>query len=214
MRNIILTTLLLAIMAISANAAQPQRIKLMAPQLEAGLPVMKALKNRHSERQWADSVVSPQDLSNLLWVADGVNRPDGHRTAPSALGKNDVDIYLFNADGAYRYLPDTHEIELIADGDHRALVVGGQPNIPIPPLALVYTTTPSRFGITDAEAALTMGYVDVGMVSENVGVFCGGTDLVTVPRATMDKDAIVKLLKLPEGTFPVLNDLIGYPVKQ
>lgn len=214
MKNIILTTLLLAIMAISANAAQPQRIKLMAPQLEAGLPVMKALKNRHSERQWADSAVSAQDLSNLLWAADGVNRPDGHRTAPSALGKNDVDIYLFNSDGAYRYLPDTHEIELITAGDNRALVVGGQPNIPIPPLALVYTTTPSRFGITDAEAALTMGYVDVGMVSENVGVFCGGTDLVTVPRATMDKDAIVKLLKLPEGTFPVLNDLIGYPVKQ
>lgn len=212
MKKFILT-LTLAIMAISANAAQPQRIKLMEPQLEAGLPVMTALKNRHSERQWADSVVSAQDLSNLLWAADGVNRPDGHRTAPSALGKNDVDIYVINADGAYLYLPDTHELELIATGDHRALAVGGQPNIPIPPLALVYTTTPSRFGIPDAKAAEMMGYVDVGMVSENVGVFCGGTDLVTVPRATMDRAALTKLLNLPEGTAPVLNDLVGYPVK-
>lgn len=201
-------------MAISGNAATPQRIELLKPQTDAGLPVMTALKNRHSERQWADSVVTAQDLSNMLWAADGVNRPDGHRTAPSALGKNDVDIYVINADGAYHYLPDDHALELVEAGDYRSLVVGGQPNIPIPPMALVYTTTPSRFGIPDPQAAATMGAVDVGMVSENVGVFCGGTDLITVPRATMDREELTKLLRLPEGTILILNDLIGYPVKK
>lgn len=200
-------------MAITGNAAEPQHIKLLKPQIDAGLPVMTALKNRHSERQWADKTVSEQDLSNLLWAADGVNRPDGHRTAPSALGKNDVDIYVFTPKGVYRYLPDSHELEQVAEGNHIDLVVGGQPNIPIPPLAIVYTTTPSRFGIPDAKASEMMGYVDVGIVSENVGVFCGGTDLVTVPRATMDRVAIARLLNLPAGTIPVLNDLIGYPVK-
>lgn len=209
----ILITLSILIMAITGNAAEPQRIQLVRPQLESGLPVMTALKYRHSERQWADTVVSEQDLSNLLWAADGVNRPDGHRTAPSALGKNDVDIYVFNGEGVYHYLPDSHELEPVAVGNHLDIVVGGQPNISEPPLALVYTTTPSRFGIPDAKAAEMMGYVDVGMVSENVGVFCGGTSLVNVPRATMDRAAIIRLLNLPDGTVPVLNDLVGYPVK-
>lgn len=214
MKKLLALLLTLTVMTLSSNATDTKRIRLNAPQTDRGLSVMQAFNNRHSERQWADSLVTMQDLSDLLWAADGVNRPDGKRTAPSALGKNDVDIYVFTPDGAYLYIPDGHELELVAPGDNRAMVVGGQPGFEkLPPLALVYASTPSRFGIGDSQAADILGYIDGAMVSENVGVCCAGLGLVTVPRYTMDREAIAKLLGLPEGTLLVLNDLVGYPVK-
>lgn len=200
-------------MATTTYSAENTRIKLNEPRIGSGLPVMTAFKNRHSEREWADRPVSMQDLSDLLWAAGGVNRDNGKRTAPSALGKNDIDIYAFTAEGVSRYLPDSNELMQITDGDYRSLVVGGQANITsLPPLALVYVSTPSRFGIPDEKAAEIMGYIDGGMVSENVGVCCAGIGLVNVPRYTMDRAAITELLKLEKGTLLVLNDLIGYPV--
>lgn len=212
MKKSVTSILTLTIMALTATASDTSRIKLDPPQIDRGLPVMTALSKRHSERVWADKPVSMRDLSNLLWAADGVNRPDGKRTAPSALGKNDIDIYVFTPEGAYHYLPDSQEIELVAEGDHRDIVVGGQPNITqLPPLAFVYVSTPARFGVPDRQASDNMGYVDGGMVSQNVGIACAGLGLVNVPRYTMDRAALTDLLHLQEGTLLVLNDLIGYP---
>lgn len=197
----------------SNDTAVPQQIKLDQPQLDRGLPVMQAFKHRRSERQWADCPVTMRDLSDLLWAADGVNRPDGRRTAPSALGKNDIDIYALTPDGAYLYDSDSHALTLIATGDHRELAVGGQPGISVPPLALVMVSTPSRFGIPDPKASEAMGFIDAGIVSENIAIFCAGTGLATVPRYTMDRKGLAELLKLPEGTMLVLNNLVGYPIE-
>ncbi len=99
----------------------------------------------------------------------------------------------------------------MAKGDYRSSVIGGQPNIGTPAVAMVYTTTPSRFEIPDNAAAEFMGFIDVGMVSENVGIFCAGNGLVTVPRYSMNRDKLKEVLRIPEGTILVLNDLIGYP---
>ena len=190
-----------------------QQIVLEQPQLNRGLPVMQAFKERRSERQWAERAVSMRDLSDLLWAADGVNRPDGHRTAPSALGKNDIDIYVLTAEGAYLYNPGKSVLDLVAAGDNRQLAVGGQPNIPVPPLALIMTSTPSRFGIPDPKACEAMGYIDAGIVSENIGLCCAGIGLATVPRYSMDREGLAKLLNLAEGTILILNNLVGYPVE-
>lgn len=212
---LLISILILSIMDFTANANEKLCIKLNEPHLEKGLPVMRAFKNRHSEREWADYTVSLEDMSDLLWAADGVNRSNGKRTAPSALGKNDIDIYVFTAEGAYLYVPQSHELRLVASGDNRQMIIGGQPNITqLPPLALVYVSIPSRFGISDPEAANNMGYIDGGMVSENVGLFCAGNGLVTVPRYTMDRKGITGLLSLPSEAILVLNDLIGYPANK
>lgn len=64
---------------------------------------MKALSDRHSDREYAAKELSLQDLSDLLWAANGINRPDGKRTAPSALNKQDIDIYVIMKEGAYLY---------------------------------------------------------------------------------------------------------------
>ena len=101
----------------------------------------------------------------------------------------------------------------MAEGDHRELIRGRQEDFPIPPAALVMVSTPSRFGIPDANASMMMGAVDAGIVSQNIMLFCAANGLVTVPRASMNSAAIATLLKLPEGALPLITNPVGYPAK-
>lgn len=213
MKRILHLILIMTTIFADAAAQAPQVIKLDQPDISRGTTLMQALKERRSVREFSDENLSLKDLSDLLWAADGVNRPDGHRTAATALNKHDIDIYVLMKEGAYLYKPDSSELELIVQSDHRDLIKGGQQDFPTPPLALVMVTTPSRFGIPDAKAGAIMGAVDAGIVSENIMLFCAANGLVTVPRASMDTAALTKILKLPEGSMPMINNPIGYPVK-
>ena len=71
-------------------------IKLPAPQTDGGKPLMQALEQRHSTREFSAEALPPQVLSNLLWAAAGVNRPaSGQRTVPSARDWREIDVYVF-----------------------------------------------------------------------------------------------------------------------
>ena len=88
--------LLLACLVFSVAAfAADKVIKLPKPNLNRTGTVMKALSERHSTREFASKALNLSDLSDLLWAANGINRSDsGKRTAPSALNKQDVDVYV------------------------------------------------------------------------------------------------------------------------
>ena len=186
-------------------------VKLQSPDLQRGVKVMKALEQRHSERVFADKSLSHADLSNLLWAANGVNRADGHRTAPSALNKQDIDVYAFMKEGVYRYDAAAHELVSVAEGDHRSLVVGGQPDFPLAPVFLVMVSDLSKFGDVFGDATVAAGTCDGAIVSQNISLFCAGCGLVTVPRMTMDTKQLRVLLQLSDHHLFVLNNPVGYP---
>jgi len=77
---------------------------------------------------------------------------------------------------------------------------------------LVLVADMNKFGSNNQHAQWMMG-VDVGIVSENISLFCAAANLCTVPRGTMDQKAIQKLLKLDENQIPVINNPVGYPNK-
>ena len=186
-------------------------LKLNRPDLNRGVNVMKAFSDRHSDREFSTRELSLQDLSDLLWAANGVNRPgDGKRTAPSALNKQDVDIYVFLAKGVYLYDASKHVLKLMAEGDHRAVVAGRQDFVKQAPVSLVYVSDLSRFGMGLDEQVKLMGAMDAGIVSQNVNLFCAGVGLSTVPRASMDQEALRKLLKLSDTQVPMMNNPVGY----
>jgi hypothetical protein len=93
----------LVLMATAAVAGGPQSIVLPKPDTAGGKPFMQALSERKSVREFSSRRLSPQVLSNLLWAAYGVNRPDGRRTAPSAMNRQTIQIYVAAPDGAYLY---------------------------------------------------------------------------------------------------------------
>jgi hypothetical protein len=97
----LLISSLLLITISRAQSLELKPIKLTEPDKKRGLPVMEALSLRASVRSWADKEIGIKDLSDMLWAADGINRPDGRRTAASATNAQDIDIYVLMKDGIY-----------------------------------------------------------------------------------------------------------------
>lgn len=178
--------------------------------------VMKALAERKSVRVCSGKELENQDLSDILWAANGINRKDGKRTAPSSLNAQDITIYAFTVKGVYLYQPETHSLKTIVVGDYRNILAGppsparSQEYVVKFPLILLYVSDLSRIKSTGEQARLTAA-MDVAFVSENVNLFCAGAGLSTVTRASMERSNIVKLLNLKENQLPLLNNAVGYP---
>ena len=191
------------LLVVTMYAQDLKAIKLSSPDKNRGSSIMKALSDRHSDREYAAKELSLQDLSDLLWAANGINRPDGKRTAPSALNKQDIDIYVIMKEGAYLYDAKANSLQPIAKGDHRAAVAGSQDFVKSAPVSLVLVSDLSRFG-NIADHTQLMAAVDAGIV-------CAATGLATVPRATMDQAALKRILKLTDSQLPIMNNPVGYP---
>ena len=147
-----ISLILTALLFITAmNAQELKVIKLNAPDKARGTAVMKAFSDRHSNREYAAKDVNIQDLSDLLWAANGINRTDGKRTAPSALNKQDIDVYVIMKEGAYLYDAKAHALNPIAKGDHRAAVEGCSdlPCSRIRPVALRKCFRPDKINGSD-----------------------------------------------------------------
>jgi len=200
-----------------AWAQELKTIKLNEPNKKRGLPVMEALSIRASVRDWSDKELSLQDLSDLLWAANGINRPEsGKRTASSAMNAQDIDIFVFMKNGAFLYDAGQNALNPVAGGDHLAEITmrpgGGPGGPPSPaPIQLILVSDLSRFSRGTQESKLEWAAIDTGIVSQNISLFCAATGLATRPRAGMNKDFIRTLLKLKETQYPILNHPVGYP---
>ncbi len=200
----------IAVLALGACFAPAQDLKpisLPAPQTDGGMPLMQALKQRHSTRAFSAQPLSPQTLSNLLWAGFGINRADGHRTAPSAMNWQETDLYVATADGVYLYDAKANALQPVAAGDLRA-IAGTQPFVKDAAVNLVYVADTTRSkGNTEFLAA------DSGFIAENVYLFCASEGLVTVVRASVDHAAVAKAFKLRPEQRVTLAQSIGYPQK-
>ena len=172
---------------------------------------MQALTDRASQREFADKQLSLEDLSSLLWAANGVNREDGKRTAPSAVNAQDVDIYVSMASGAYLYDAKQSQLTRITTEDLRSAVCGKQPMEA--PVFLVMVADISRYpeGLASQRPLVeSFAAMDAGYVSQNICLYCSAAKLATVPRASMDKEALTKSLNLKDTQIPLLNNPVGY----
>ena len=96
--------------ASTSTARDATERQLPPPRLDAGKPLMQALKLRRSTREYSDRPISDQVLSDLLWAAFGINRPSGERTAPYWCHLMVIDVYTAMADGVWLYEPQRHAL--------------------------------------------------------------------------------------------------------
>jgi SagB-type dehydrogenase family enzyme len=194
-----------------ATAEAGELMKLPPPQMTGGMPLMQALHARHSTREFAGKPLAPQLLSNLLWAAAGVNRPDsGKRTAPSARDWREIDIYVATAEGTYIYQPDAHTLRLVVARDVRALT-GKQDFVATAPLNLVYVADEQRMPEANAEDMQRYAAADTGFIAENVYLFCASVGLNVVVRGLVDRPALAAALGLAPHQQIVLAQTVGYP---
>jgi len=193
-------------------AAEPAAIQLPSPQKEGGKPLMSALNDRKTERTFSDQKLSMQTLSNLLWAAFGINRPDGRRTAPSAKNWQETDIYVATPDGVYLYDAKKNALDTVLTKDIRAMT-GTQTYVKDAAVNLVYVSDYAKTDEGGVDKQLLIG-ADVGLIAENVYLFCASEGLATVVRASIDRDALAKELKLRPEQKIILSQSVGYPQKQ
>jgi SagB-type dehydrogenase family enzyme len=188
-----------------------RRIKLPAPRTSGGKPLMQALKDRHSTREFSDRELPPDVLSNLLWAAFGINRPKtGGRTAPSAHDWEEIDVYVAAAKGLYVYEPREHVLTEILAQDVRAKT-GVQPFVGEAPVNLVYVADLSRMTEATPEDKAWYSGPDAGFVAQNVYLFCASEGLAVVVRGMVDRPALAKLLSLTSDQKIILAQSVGYP---
>ncbi|WP_291586922.1 SagB/ThcOx family dehydrogenase [Bacteroides sp.] len=203
--------LLLCLFVSVVTFAADKVIRLPKPNLNRNSEVMQAFANRHSTREYAAKALTLTDLSDLLWAANGINRPEeGKRTAPSAMNKQDVDVYVVLPEGTYLYEAKAHQLNLVAEGDHRGAVAGGQAFVKSAPVSLLLVSDLSRLGDAKNVHTQLMGAVDAGIVSQNISIFCSAAKLATVPRASMDTAKLKSILKLTDTQLPLMNHPVGY----
>jgi nitroreductase len=200
-----LIALLWTVPALGAQELKP--IQLPKPQMSAGMPLMQALAQRKTTRAFVDKPLPPQTLSNLLWAAFGVNRPREvkpglGRTAPSAMNKQEVELYVVLAEGVYVYEAEANLLRPVQAGDMRAKM--GAPPAGQAAVTLVYV----------ANASLDYAQVDVGFIGQNAYLFAASEGLNAwfyALHGQQDAAAVAAVLKLPAGKHPLYAQSIGYP---
>jgi nitroreductase len=199
------------LMCIGASCVLAQEIiKLPAPKTEGGMPLMQALNERKSSREFSSQKLPMEALSNLLWAAWGVNRPDGHHTAPSARNFQEIDVYVATGDGLFLYEPKPHQLKKILAEDVRA-ATGTQDYVKEAAVNLIYVADLARADIKGTEAIEFYTGADTAFLAQNVYLFCASEKLAVVVRGSVERPALAKIMKLRPDQKITLAQSVGYP---
>jgi nitroreductase len=186
------------------------RIALPAPDKSGGMPLMESIARRRSAREFATRELPLPLLSSLLWAANGVNRADGGRTAPSAMNAQEIDVYVALPSGAYLYDAKENALELVAGSDLRR-VTGYQDFVDEAALDLVYVADHSRMRLVPVASRESFASAAAGAITQNVYLFAASNGLAAVIRAWIDRDAIANALGLGHDQQVLLSQTVGFP---
>jgi len=212
MRRVRLSSMMLAFLLTDiVSAAAQDVVKLPAPKTEGGMPLMQALKERKSGREFGSQKLPLPVLSNLLWAAWGINRPDGHHTAPSARNAQDIDVYVAMSDGLFLYEPKENQLQKISADDIRA-ATGTNDYVKDAALNLVYVADLKKANMKEPDADFYIG-ADTAFLAQNAYLFCASEGLQVVVRGSIDRPALAKLMKLRPEQKITLAQSVGYPKK-
>lgn len=188
----------------------PAVIALPKADLNGGVPLMTAFAHRASCRAFAPTALPPTVLGELLWAADGINRPAaGGRTAPSPHAFNEIDIYVALPNGVYRYDAPNHHLVLKHAIDARGQT-GYQDFVSEAPLDLVYVVRTSRLLPMPAQQRERFSAVTAGAIAQNVSLYCASAGLVSVIRGWINARLLADALSLNEDELPILAQTVGF----
>ncbi|HXK44808.1 MAG TPA: SagB/ThcOx family dehydrogenase, partial [bacterium] len=213
MKKIFSVCLLVAAIVVFAGENEIQPVKLPKPQITGGKPLMEALSARKSMREFGSQELPLQTISNLLWAAFGINRPEsGKRTAPSAANWQEIDIYIAIPKAVYVYDAKTNILKPVISGDLRAHF-GRQAFVKTAPVVLAYVADYSKMGRASQTDKDFYAATDTGFISQNVYLFCASEGLNTVVLGVVDRDTLARTLNLKPEQKIILTQPVGYPKK-
>ncbi|HTY36329.1 MAG TPA: SagB/ThcOx family dehydrogenase [Bacteroidota bacterium] len=204
--------LLLCVAGTSLSFSQTvKELQLPLPQTDIGKPLMQVLKARQSARSFDARTLSSQELSNVLWAADGINRPEvGKRTAPSAMNWQEIDVYVALPEGTFLYDAKLNKLVPVASKDLRELT-GKQPFVKDAPVTFVYVSDGAKIKNASGEDRQLFTAADAGFIAQNVYLYCASQGLAVVVRGMIDRPQLARELNLRPEQKIILAQTIGYP---
>ncbi len=194
----------------AGRAAEPSPVQLPPPRTEGGQPFLRVLKERKTIREFSPKPLPAELLSSLLWAGFGVNRPESnHRTAPSAMNSQEIDLYVATAEGVFLYEPKANRLQPVASGDLRRKT-GGQDFVKAAPVALVFVADLARLSKAEPKDRERYAWIDTGYISQNVYLFCASEGLATVVHE-LDRAALKEALRLKPDQTVILAQSVGFP---
>ncbi|GAG95655.1 unnamed protein product [marine sediment metagenome] len=203
-------------------ALSEEEIKLPSPQLEGKMSVEEALVRRRSRRVFKDYSLTMEQVSQLLWSAQGITEKRiGFRTAPSAGATYPLDIYLVVGKdkvenlkaGVYHYNPHPHSLTIILEEDRRRELARAclrQRFIEDAPISLIITAEFSRITNRYGKRGVYYAYMEAGHVGQNVYLQAESLGLGTVVIGAFYEEDVSQALNLPDQHIPLYVMPVGY----
>lgn len=193
---------------------------LPAPMTDGPMSVAEALSLRRSVREYAPGPLSLAEVSQLLWAAQGVNRPSGGRTTPSAGALYPLEVLLVAGDvdglppGVHRYDPERHALAPTLEGDLRGQLAGAaldQEPVRTAPVSLVivgvYARTTEKYG----DRGIRFVDMEAGHAAQNVALQAVAAGLGTVTIGALTEDTMQQVLGLAADEIPLYVLPVGRP---
>ena len=202
------------LMLVGLTSFGQEKITLPSPTKFGGMPLMEALAARHSTRKFQTEPIAEQKLGDLLWAAFGFNRAN-MRTAPSALNKQGVELYVVRPDGAWRYEPQEHALLKVNNDDVRGKTAAmkQQAFAANAPMSIVFVFDTNVIPTIGDRKPNVMEWakLDTGFAAQNVYLACASMGLGTRARGSFKHDDLAPVLKLAEGKVVTLCMPVGVP---
>jgi len=187
--------------------------KLPAPATAGGMPLYTAIQRRRSQREFTKQALTPEQISQLCWCAQGITGPEGERASPSAGAIFPFFLYAVTPDGVYEYLPQEHALRLHLGEDVRRRLqavcldqscVGGAP------LNLIMAADVAKMAARYRQRAEFYCTLEAGHIAQNVLLVAVALGLGAVPVGAYDDDAVARVLKLPQRLRVLYIVPVGY----
>jgi SagB-type dehydrogenase family enzyme len=185
-------------------------IPLPPPDTRGGRPLMQTLHDRKSTKAFAQQAISREHISNLLWAAFGINRPEsGKRTVATAVNCQDIEVYVVFDEAVYVYQAEQHRLIPVASRDVRSLAAT-QKYAQAAPINLVYVSDYGKMPDRFQDKKPIYAAFHAGSVSQNVYLYCASAGLGAVVRDSVDREGLREVLNLRDDQMIVIAQSVGY----
>lgn len=187
-------------------------LPLPPPREDGPFSLETLLSRRRSLRTFSPLPVTREELSQLLWSAQGVTHPQGFRTAPSAGALYPLETYVVNDQGVFRYVPLEHALVQLSKKDRRdelAHAALEQESISEAPLVVGFTSVDARTARRYGERAPRYAAMEAGHAAQNLLLAAVALDLGAVPIAAFDEERVRELLTASPQETPLYLVPVG-----
>ena len=208
--------LILAVMIVMSTTSYAAQNEIILPTVEVNsneLSVTNALQQRMSNRNFVDKDLTTAQMAKILWAANGINRENGKRVNPAALGVYSVEVYAVTREGIYFYDDAEHTLKLVAEGDYRSITTTGQSFVGNAAVNLVYVETPDVWTnakmIPPRDAQISFANVIAGAMVQSVALIAETEGLGNCVRGSINRAEFAKIARIPDEKNILLAQSVG-----